>query len=68
MKLVYVDFWLVVKFVFLIWLCFGIVLVVVMVFIWVVLFFMGVFGKLDFVLVDILSDFNFSIVNLFGLG
>lgn len=68
LKLVYVDFWSVVKLAFLIWLCLGIVLVVATVLIWVVLFSTGVFGKLDSALVDILSDPNFSIVNSFGLG
>ena len=68
LKLVYLDFWSVVKLSFLIWLCLGIVLVVSTVLIWVVLFSTGVFGKLDTAFQDILSDPNFSIASSFGLG
>ncbi len=68
LRLVYVDFWSVVKLSFLIWLCLGIVLVVATVLIWVVLFSTGVFTKLDSALQDILSDPNFSITAAFGLG
>jgi hypothetical protein len=68
LKLVYLDFWSVVKLSFLIWVCLGIVLVVATVLIWIVLFSTGVFGKLDTAFQDILSDPNFTIVNNFGLG
>ncbi len=68
LKLVYVDFWSVVKLSFLIWLCLGIVLVVATVLIWIVLFSTGVFDKLDTAFQDILSDPNFSIASSFGLG
>lgn len=67
LKLVYLDFWSVVKLSFLIWVCLGIVLVVATVLIWIVLFSTGVFGKLDTAFQDILSDPNFSIAGSFGL-
>jgi hypothetical protein len=68
LKLVYLDFWSVVKLSFLIWVCLGIVLVVATVLIWIVLFSTGVFGKLDSAFQDILSDPNFTIASNFGLG
>ncbi len=68
LKLVYVDFWSVVKLSFLIWLCLGIVLIVASILIWVVLYSTGIFGKLDGAMQDILSDPTFSIANSFGLG
>ena len=68
LKLVYLDFWSVVKLSFLIWVCLGIVLVVATVLIWIVLFSTGVFGKLDTAFQDILSDPNFTIASNFGLG
>lgn len=68
LRLVYVDFWSVVKLSFLIWLCLGIVLIVASILIWVVLFSTGVFTKLDSALQDILSDPSFSITDSFGLG
>ena len=68
LRLVYVDFWSVVKLSFLVWLCLGIVLIVASLLIWVVLYSTGVFDKLDSALQDILSDPNFSITASFGLG
>ncbi|HEY4224520.1 MAG TPA: DUF3566 domain-containing protein [Pseudolysinimonas sp.] len=68
LKLVYLDFWSVVKLAFLIWLCLGIVLVVATILIWVVLFSTGIFGKLDSAFQDILSDPTFTIASSFGLG
>jgi len=68
LKLVYLDFWSVVKLAFLVWLCLGIVLVVATVLIWIVLFSTGVFGKLDTAFQDILSDPTFTIASNFGLG
>jgi hypothetical protein len=68
LKLVYVDFWSVVKLAFLIWVCLGVVLVVATVLIWIVLFSTGVFGSLDSAFQDILSDPNFTIAGNFGLG
>jgi len=67
LKLVYLDFWSVVKLSFLIWVCLGIVLVVATILIWVVLYSTGVFGKLDTAFQDILSDPNFKIASSFGL-
>ena len=68
LKLVYLDFWSVVKLSFLIWVCLGIVLIVATVLIWIVLFSTGVFGKLDTAFQDILSDPTFTIASNFGLG
>jgi hypothetical protein len=67
LKLVYIDFWSVVKLSFLIWLCLGIALVVASVLVWVVLNSTGIFGKLDDTLAEILSDPEFHVSNTFGL-
>ena len=68
LKLVYIDFWSVVKLAFLIWVCLGVVLVVATILVWIVLFSTGVFGSLDSAFQDILSDPNFTIAGNFGLG
>lgn len=68
LKLVYLDFWSVVKFSFLIWLCLGIVLIVASVLIWIVLSSTGIFGTLNDLLRDILGKEDFSITDSFGLG
>jgi len=68
LKLVYIDFWSVVKFSFLIWLCLGIVLIVAAVLIWIVLNSTGVFGTLNELLREILGNENFSVTDSFGLG
>jgi Transmembrane domain of unknown function (DUF3566) len=67
LKLVYLDFWSVVKFSFLIWLSLGIVLVVASVLIWVVLASTGIFATLDKTLQDILVQPDFHIVDSFGI-
>src|SRR4029079_1172637 len=67
LKLVYVDFWSVVKLSFLIWLCLGIALIVASVLVWIVLNSTGIFTKLDDTLQEILADENFHISNSFGL-
>lgn len=68
LKLVYIDFWSVVKLSFLVWLCLGIVLVVSSALIWIVLNSTGIFGDLDTLLVDILGNEQFSIADSFGLS
>jgi len=68
LKLVYLDFWSVVKFSFLIWLCLGIVLIVAAVLIWIVLSSTGIFDTLNGLLRDILGNEKFSITDSFGLG
>lgn len=68
LKLVYIDFWSVVKFSFLIWLCLGIVLVVATILVWLVLNSTEVFDKVDSLLRDILGNNKFSITDSFGLG
>jgi hypothetical protein len=67
LKLVYIDFWSVVKLSFLIWLCLGIALVVASVLVWVVLNSTGIFGKLDDTLQEILVDPEFHVADRFGL-
>lgn len=68
LKLVYIDFWSVVKFSFLIWLCLGIVLIVATALVWIVLNSTDVFSQLDALLRDILGNDEFSITDSFGLG
>jgi hypothetical protein len=67
LKLVYLDFWSVVKLSFLIWLCLGIALVVMSVLVWIVLNSTGIFIQLDDTLQDILVDENFHVADTFGL-
>jgi hypothetical protein len=67
LKLVYLDFWSVVKLSFLIWLCLGIALIVMSVLVWIVLNSTGIFIQLDDTLQDILVDENFHVANTFGL-
>jgi hypothetical protein len=67
LKLVYLDFWSVVKLSFLIWLSLGIVLIVATVLIWIVLNSTGVFDSLNATLPDILGN-EFRIEDSFGLG
>jgi len=68
LKLVYIDFWSVVKFSFLIWLCLGIVLVVAAALVWIVLNSTNVFSEVDALLRDILGNDEFSITDSFGFG
>ena len=69
LKLVYIDFWSVVKLSFLIWLCLGIVLIVASILIWVVLASTGIFDKIDLTLGPILGrEGEFHLTDSFGLG
>lgn len=68
LKLVYIDFWSVVKFSFLIWLCLGVVLIVATALVWIVLNSTDIFAQLDSLLRDILGNDEFSITDSFGLG
>ncbi len=67
LKLVYLDFWSVVKLSFLVWLCLGIALVVASVLVWIVLNSTGIFVQLDDTLQDILVDETFHVADTFGL-
>jgi hypothetical protein len=67
LKLVYIDFWSAVKLSFLISLCIGIVQVVATFLIWIVLNSTGLFGKLTEIMVDILGDPTFSVLDSFSL-
>ena len=67
LKLVYIDFWSVVKLSFLVWLCAGIALIVLSVLVWVVLNSTGIFSRIDDTLQEILVDPDFHVANTFGL-
>jgi len=68
LKLVYLDFWSVVKLSFLIWLSLGIVLIVATALVWIVLNSTGVFAQLDETLPEILGQPEFRIEDSFGLS
>ena len=68
LKLVYVDFWSTVKLSFLVAVSLGIVLVVSTILIYLVLQSTGVFGKVDALLIDILTEDGFSIGKNLTLG
>jgi hypothetical protein len=61
LKLVYLDFWSVLKLSFLISICLGIVLIVATILIWVLLDSLHIFDSLDSTLRDVLSQPTFSI-------
>jgi hypothetical protein len=67
LKLVYIDFWSAVKFSFLVAASWGIVLVVASMLVWIVLNSTGIFGDLDRIFRDILSDDSFSVASSFSL-
>ncbi|MDI2099128.1 DUF3566 domain-containing protein [Ruicaihuangia caeni] len=68
LKLVYVDFWSVVKISFLVAVCAGIVLVVAAVLVWIVLQSTHVFDSIDSLLRDVLGNNEFTVMEMFGLG
>ncbi|WBU37234.1 DUF3566 domain-containing protein [Homoserinibacter sp. YIM 151385] len=68
LRLVYVDFWSVVKLSALIWACLGIVLVVAAFLVWTVLASTGIFGTIDGLLQDVLGDSTASVTAGFGVG
>ena len=67
LKLVYIDFWSAVKLSFLVAVSLGIVLIVATVLIYLVLQSTGIFGKIDSLLQDILTDPDFSIAANYSL-
>ena len=67
LKLVYIDFWSVVKLSFLTAICLGIIQVVFSVLVWVVLNSSGIFTRLDELFRDILNDPTFAITSEFSL-
>ncbi|MCU1412240.1 MAG: hypothetical protein JWR04_2947 [Rhodoglobus sp.] len=67
LKLVYVDFWSAVKLSFLVAASLGIVFIVATILVWIVLNSTGIFGDLDKIFRDILSDNNFSVSSSFSL-
>ena len=68
LKLVYLDFWSVVKLSFLGSICLGIIQVVFAVLVWVVLNSTGIFSDLDNVMRQILGDETFSVTTIFSLA
>ena len=67
LKLVYIDFWSVVKLSFLTAVCFGIVQVVFAVMVWTILNTTGIFGNVDGLMQEVLNDPSFSITTEFSL-
>lgn len=67
LKLVYLDFWSVVKLSFLTAISLGIVQVIVAILVWTVLSSTGIFGELDRVFREILNDETFSVTSEFSL-
>ena len=67
LKLVYIDFWSAVKLSFLIAACVAIVQVVAAFLIWMVLNSTGIFTQISSILVDILGDPTFSVLDTVSL-
>lgn len=68
LRLVYVDFWSMVKLSFLIALAGSIVIVVATALVWVILNQTGVFTQVDALLKDVTGQNNYSIMDQFSLG
>lgn len=68
LKLVYLDFWSVLKLSFLTSLCLGIVQFVCAMLIWLILYSTKVFSQIDTLLRDVLNDNTFSVTTQFSLG
>jgi len=68
LRLVYVDFWSMVKLSFLIALAGSIVIVVATALVWVILNQTGVFTQIDALLRDVTGQSNYSIMDQFSLG
>jgi hypothetical protein len=68
LRLVYVDFWSMVKLSFLIALAGSIVIVVATALVWVILNQTGVFTQIDALLRDVTGQNNYSIMDQFSLG
>ncbi|GAB3136421.1 DUF3566 domain-containing protein [Marisediminicola antarctica] len=68
LKLMYLDFWSVVKLSFLTAICFGIVQVVVAILVWTVLNSTGIFSELDDLFRAVLNDETFSVTSEFSLA
>ena len=67
LKLVYIDFWSVVKLSFLIAVCFGIVLVVATFLVWIVLNSTSIFSQLNELAREVLDEQTFNILDTFSL-
>ncbi|MBA8989300.1 hypothetical protein FHW23_000532 [Curtobacterium pusillum] len=68
LRLVYVDFWSMVKLSFLIALAGSIVILVATALVWVILNQTGVFTQIDALLKDVTGQNNYSIMDQFSLG
>ena len=67
LKLVYIDFWSVVKLSFLIAVCFGIILVVATFLVWIVLNSTSIFSQLNELAREVLDEQTFNILDTFSL-
>lgn len=68
LRLVYVDFWSMVKLSFLIALAGSIVLIVATALVWIILNQTGVFGQIDKLLQDVTGKNNYTVMDQFSLG
>jgi hypothetical protein len=67
LKLVYIDFWSVVKLAFLVTVCLGIVMIVATFLVWMFLDSTSIFDKINSLLQSILDDPSFDVMSSFSL-
>jgi Transmembrane domain of unknown function (DUF3566) len=67
LKLVYIDFWSVVKLAFLVTVCLGIVMIVATFLVWMFLDSTSIFDKINSLLQSILDDPTFDVMSSFSL-
>ncbi|MEO6505207.1 MAG: DUF3566 domain-containing protein [Terrimesophilobacter sp.] len=67
LKLVYIDFWSVVKLAFLVTVCLGIVMIVATFLIWMFLDSTSIFDKINTLMQSILDDASFDVMSIFSL-
>jgi uncharacterized membrane protein len=67
LKLVYIDFWSVVKLAFLVTVCLGIVMIVATFLVWMFLDSTSIFDKINSLLQSILDDPTFNVMSSFSL-
>jgi hypothetical protein len=67
LKLVYIDFWSIVKLAFLVTVCLGIVMIVATFLVWMFLDSTSIFDKINSLLQSILDDPSFDVMSSFSL-
>jgi hypothetical protein len=67
LKLVYIDFWSIVKLSFLVTICLGIVMIVATFLIWMFLDSTGIFDQINSLMRSILDDAEFNVLSSFSL-